>query len=1457
MILHSLLYYLGIGSEGHIGTPLSATSLRKSPGFVFKLVTTPKKYDYKSKAQDIGSFISAMETVSSQDALYSEDLLDRMVAIDALWKEDYISESEVLIKLKEQLTRISNIILDSAKNSSDVITQDQWQLVIVTTSIAIRTLQNLLIHSSESISEDYFVQCCGLLDLVFSEMINEAVHNGRLGIDTLNLHRLHELLDILGASLKNMRLTPSLIFVNTNLARTFVHACLLDPLMPLREELLNVLSGFIVQSCLNVNDVILSEKEAGLSSGLTAAAGALGITMWNILQQFQPDIEKLSTSYNAQFSFPFELLYRSLDLFICYSSKASIQQSSENSTIAMDQSLYYQDGTLIIQEFLKPLIFRILEKEDSTFQILRHLFYRALDISFSSQNIIGIWISRIIFQQLFNVCEPIKIQTSGSDSSEQIIRLLDIFSEFEQILLDVLCKNRSKNIRSDNSEASYLPVLFKRLFESVPKSLGLYIMCQELENYSKTHYACSEIIQSLVFEDRALSITPREYLTLNLDQELSLFLQNIHYSIIYPCIHTLGSFILTVTMNQAGNIRSKAIRGLHCLLNIVFQFNNDNLLLVKPEYPNKLGATIWQCIKYRTKDESGVVRDAAFEFIMKNHLLLSFGSNQRSMLFTFYDEICAHLSDSSVNVKKRCIKLLGELYRDKDCSHRERSFIFGLLFSRLGDSESTVKELSQSILLQCCKAHFCTFLSDSATEDRTGDACNFEMLTNIMYAHFSSTSQESLQLVFLKTFVKPLLSTADVDHDSDTDFSHAFMSYITEKSIIADLSSCCLLSSITKLFPESIKKEHCPLLLNTLIDQHEQLNRFISVQHGQEDGTISSEIGHKYQTMYHLLCIIQHILPATTIISRTVTLNLDRALFSMLSKYPEWMLESIIQLMGKMIGQELSSIAPVSALWDRFENILSRSIIYESKEQAFPPALISRSIYLASLLIRYIPWNDDIPGSANDAADDPICSGNVASKLRKICIWIPLYFSHTLLSTKEASMRGLQQILLYRPRLLLTDDSIKQVVSIALTLKNTGSVSYPSLCSLCLTLLHRIMLKIIDLVQRNSSLLDEDTITRNHESSSFDPANTESLGSFGVKDSKDPSSIAAAIAQIHTQNILKCLLVNVEPIQLQAIQLVNDLFNFGLLHPGIISPYYLFLEATHNPKLAHLSRPTLQLLRENHSAFVHSKLKDAIWFLFQYYSTYPSQYESLLQPYFLSVRSKRSLKFEFFRMLASFFVWGSASNLMQALTDLPFSAFILHAITALVFHTEDEPFFLLKSLYQTLLSSTQAVLSVLRTSSSKVAISKNAHIASQSLIWLNHSIHVIQESYSISDSAYASMSITFLDSKSTKVFERPISRLQNIHFDLSSSTLKDLEIDNLIDTLEDLLQDAHKSPSSDEDYSEERDQRVAKNPRSLPTKRISQRTKASRSKLQRSSKIVEDPLTSDSSDAEDPSADDR
>ncbi|KAF9204444.1 Sister chromatid cohesion protein 2 [Haplosporangium sp. Z 27] len=212
------------------------------------------------------------------------------------------------------------------------------------------------------------------------------------------------------------------------------------------------------------------------------------------------------------------------------------------------------------------------------------------------------------------------------------------------------------------------------------------VMVQEISKYWRL-YDCPE-----------MRLRPNSVLTRSQASQSSMALTA--HQQLFLSFDTLLSRILATLEGGAVTLRAKSLKALS--------------LIVTGDYAVLAQQNVRNTIALRLQDQSPSVRDAATDLVGKYML------QDAVIRKAYYDIVSERISDTGLNVRKRVIRLLRDIYHKFD-SPVMRQNIFQKLLLRVYDEEATVKELAIKSVSEVCFSPFIQATNLSMEDDEAQD----------------------------------------------------------------------------------------------------------------------------------------------------------------------------------------------------------------------------------------------------------------------------------------------------------------------------------------------------------------------------------------------------------------------------------------------------------------------------------------------------------------------------------------------------------------------------------------------------------------------------------------------------------------------------------------------------------------------------------------------------------------
>ena len=337
------------------------------------------------------------------------------------------------------------------------------------------------------------------------------------------------------------------------------------------------------------------------------------------------------------------------------------------------------------------------------------------------------------------------------------------------------------------------------------------------------------------------------------------------------------SRLVQLSTDEAPTVRVKALRGLATILGAVPDFSRT-----EPSF--------FKAIGHRLTDDSVIVRDVAMEVITKSVPVYL------DLISLFRRDILLRMVDSGVNVRKRAVKLIKEVYL---CCSGEEEAPFRIelarsLFQKFLDPESSIKDTALRIAREL-------FLFSGQ---------DLPMSRRDIHLPLSSLSMsERVQLMDSIS----ILSQAFSDLDNDT----TLFVLLFDQTVIPPGLPGLMLEAIFDLHTDT-NQLPCLTLIRLLATwRSELLVPYFSVLVRPFLQEMDRDRKSHQEASYHHLELLNNVVRIMHSISRETVVQLERSLISMLFKHSEKLVSLSVQVLGTLANKELCNIQVLANLWHK------------------------------------------------------------------------------------------------------------------------------------------------------------------------------------------------------------------------------------------------------------------------------------------------------------------------------------------------------------------------------------------------------------------------------------------------------------------------------------------------------------------------------------------------------------
>ncbi|KAF9984672.1 Sister chromatid cohesion protein 2 [Modicella reniformis] len=577
-------------------------------------------------------------------------------------------------------------------------------------------------------------------------------------------------------------------------------------------------------------------------------------------------------------------------------------------------------------------------------------------------------------------------------------------------------------------------------------------------------------------------------------------------------------------------------------------------------------------IALRLQDPSPSVRDAATELVGRYML------QDATIRKCYYDIVSDRISDTGLNVRKRVMRLLRDMYFKTD-EPAMRSDIAQRLLLRVHDEETTVKDLAIKSVTEVWFTPFLQATSrpkeshEKAYESTSGPVSSSQKREVSKHARLLVDVVSKLSIPQEEAF------TSVIQHMIKPDRGHHSLLSTTAKDCTRSFSAIvdCLVDLVQTLQEEDAPKLEIAAALHTLCTFVKSEPQLIEAKHlsalvvyfhcatTPEDWRITMFVLRVYQNATHAI--------------RDVPLSdvqtAERLLLALVAKCPTILLPeavSVLCLIAKARTVHSERLCKffqtcMDLLIGDAEKFRSAANVQENK--------MRRLMTIVGLICMHFPFeqiNKDNPRQAHlekiKAKMAPTIQDYVFDTLASLCE------GNYARSLKQAALQSLGFLFMPFPSLLNTSRSIHIMDSIF----EDQDIGLK-------TELLQIYVSFLVRLQSAPVSTQEDDVKHSLIAEAEDHLEM---------------AIGSAVMQRYLDRVLRCALVHDRGIQTVAVDVISQVTLQALVHPVLCMPVIVALEASDDPSLGDRAFKIHQDLHQKYSSLIYSKSMECIRVMYNY-----------------------------------------------------------------------------------------------------------------------------------------------------------------------------------------------------------------------------------------------------------------
>ncbi|KAG0048551.1 Sister chromatid cohesion protein 2 [Gryganskiella cystojenkinii] len=622
----------------------------------------------------------------------------------------------------------------------------------------------------------------------------------------------------------------------------------------------------------------------------------------------------------------------------------------------------------------------------------------------------------------------------------------------------------------------------------------------------------------------------------------------------------LLSRILVTLEGGAITLRAKSLKALS--------------LVVIGDYGVLAQQNVRKTIAFRLQDQSSSVRDAAVEMVGKYMV------QDPKIRKAYYDIVTDRISDTGLNVRKRVIRLLRDMFYVSD-NVATKNNISQKLLLRVNDDENSVRELALKSVSEVIFGQFISATAGSPLDREESQRSSHDVSVGSsqkrevskytrtlvdMVGQLSAQQDEAFGSVISNLLKKERGHNGFNPTANTQDFGRTCV-------VIVD----CLVDLVQTLQDEDAPKAAVTSTVHTLFTFIKAEPRLIDAKHL---GSLlvylhCSETSDDWRITMFVLRIFQSAVPVVKDVPTMDAQTAERLSLALVAKCPVVLLPeavSVLCLVVRLLSVHSGRICKffltcIKLLRDDAERLRKKQVIQEHKTR--------RLVTIVGLLCQHFPFSMAIVESPDEthltdlkAAMEPTTEENVFHLLASLC----------------------------------NDDNSRAIQQSALQSLGFLFLSFPSLMTSLAS--HRIMDSVFagEDIGMKVELLTVYTnfLLKIHTTPAMNNENSTGNSLIARAEDHMDAGVASAIMQQYLDRVLRCALQDNRDLQAAAVNVIGQVTSQALVHPVLCMPVAVALEGSEDPALSGRAFKIHRELHEKHASLIYAKSSECVRTLYMY-----------------------------------------------------------------------------------------------------------------------------------------------------------------------------------------------------------------------------------------------------------------
>ncbi|KAF9111311.1 Sister chromatid cohesion protein 2 [Mortierella sp. AM989] len=697
----------------------------------------------------------------------------------------------------------------------------------------------------------------------------------------------------------------------------------------------------------------------------------------------------------------------------------------------------------------------------------------------------------------------------------------------------VICNATTK----DAPEKTWDNACWTLVVEEISKHWKLY-NSQELRLRSKTSLARSPVIR------RAVCLTARQQLFNSFD--------------------TLLSRILAALEGGAVTLRAKALKALS--------------LIVTGDYAVLAQQNVRNIIALRLQDQSPSVRDAATDLVGKYML-------QDALIRKAYYEIVSdRISDTGLNVRKRVIRLLRDVFHKVD-SFAMRLNISQKLLLRVNDEEAAVKDLAIKSVSEVWFSPFieATNLSMEELEGAQGSPSALISITSTQKREVSKHARTLVSMVgklstpqdeALGSVIKHLLKKEN--HHGSFDLAAQGQEFTRSFAVLVD----CLVDLMQTLQDEDAAKSAVASTVHTLHIFVKSEPRLIEAKHLSALLVYlhCSSTSEDWRVTMFVLRIFQDTVPVIHGMSTNDSQMAEKLVLALVAKCPVVLLPEATNVFCLIVNTLTCQYDRLCKFFQTCVDLLNIDAEKLRSGTAIQENKTRRLMTIVGLLCRHFSFEQAIKDNPTQ-----IHLAELKSKMPPTIqeyvfkVLAPLCEPEYSRALQQTALQSIGHVFMSFPALLNSQQSLGIMDSVFAGQDN-------ELKSELLLIYSNFMVKI-------------------QATPAIEQSKDSNYSLIAKAEDHIEAGIGSAIMQRYLDRILQCVLVIDKRLQAAAVDVITQVTQQALVHPMLCMPAIVALETSEDPSVSGKIFKIHRDLHQKHASLIYARSMECIRTMYIYQKT--------------------------------------------------------------------------------------------------------------------------------------------------------------------------------------------------------------------------------------------------------------